>query len=333
LGQAKADQQSAKGELKVGVSQVKSLPSTPPLFALFAFGMGGLVLPLPNIQADAAHPPAKIWEQFSGEKALAHVQRLVDLGPRPPASDAIEKARDYIENQLKASGWQITRQSFNSDTPRGKTRFVNLIARWGRNKPERTSLFLLCSHYDTKTFDTFRFVGANDGGSSTGLLLELGSVLAQDPNLAAKTELVFFDGEEAYENFSGTDGLYGSRYFANELSETKTANQFRGGILFDMVGDRSLSITLPPDSPAQIAHDIFASADALKVRDHFTYFSQTILDDHVPLNQIGIPAIDLIDFEYPPWHTAEDTMDKLSGQSLQIVGSVAVYYLANFGLK
>jgi glutaminyl-peptide cyclotransferase len=283
--------------------------------------------------AESATAPEKISDQFSGEKALAHVQYLVDLGPHPPASDAIEKARDYIVNQLTASGWQTAEQPFTDQTPRGKVRFVNLIARFTRGKAETAPTFLLCTHYDTKTFDTFRFVGANDSGSSTGLLLELARVLGQHPNLAAKTELVFFDGEEAYENFSATDGLYGSRYFAKQLSESKATKEFRGGILFDMVGDRSLRITLPPNSPTQIAHDIFASADALKLRDYFTYFDQNIIDDHTPLNHIGIPTIDIIDFNYPPWHTAEDTIDKLSAQSLQTVGSVAAYYLSEFALK
>jgi glutaminyl-peptide cyclotransferase len=275
----------------------------------------------------------KIWEQFSGEKALAHVQYLVNLGPRTPGSGSIEKSRNYIENQLKASGWQTIQQAFSDETPRGKMRFVNLIARFTGSKAATAPAFLLCSHYDTKTFDTIRFVGANDAGSSTGLLLELARVLGQHPNLAAKIELVFFDGEEAYEDFSDTDGLYGSRYFAKQLSESKTAKQFTGGILFDMVGDRSLDITLPPDSPSQIARDVFASADALKLRNYFTYFDRSILDDHTPLNRIGIPTIDIIDFDYPPWHTAEDTMDKLSAQSLQIVGSVAAYYLSEFALK
>jgi glutaminyl-peptide cyclotransferase len=280
----------------------------------------------------APAPETKIWEQFSGEKALAHVQYLVDLGPRTPGSEAIGKSRDYIENQLKATGWQTIQQAFSDETPRGKVRFVNLIARSAGQKNIVPS-FLLCSHYDTKTFNNFRFVGANDAGSSTGLLLELARVLGQRPNLAAKIELVFFDGEEAYENFTDTDGLYGSRYFAKQLSESKTAKRFRGGILFDMVGDRSLDITLSPDSPAQIARDIFTSADALKLRNYFTYFDRSILDDHTPLNQVGIPTIDIIDFDYPPWHTAEDTMDKLSAQSLQIVGSVAAYYLSEFALK
>ena len=132
-------------------------------------------------------------------------------------------------------------------------------------------------------------------------------------------------------NFSETDGLYGSRYFAQQLSREKT--KFRGGILFDMVGDRSLSITLPPDSPAPMAREIFAASDALTVRDHFTYFDRQILDDHTPLNAAGVPTIDLIDFDFPPWHTAADTMDKLSPESLRIVGSVALYYLSQNALK
>ena len=274
---------------------------------------------------------AKIWQEFSGEKALANVQRLVDLGPHPAGSDAIGKARDYIEAQLRQSGWQVIRQAFTDDTPRGKIHFVNLIARFAGDGTQAPS-FLLCSHYDTKLFDTIRFVGANDGGSSTGLLLELARVLGQHPNLARKVELAFFDGEEAFENFSATDGLYGSRYFARQL-QGDDAKKIRGGILFDMIGDRSLDITLPPDSPSLLAQDVFAAAEALKLRKYFSYLDRNLIDDHAPLNAIGIPTIDIIDFNYPSWHTAGDTIDKISAQSLQVVGSVALYYLAEFGLK
>ena len=275
---------------------------------------------------------AKIWEEFSGEKALAHVQRLVDLGPHPAGFDTIEKARDYIEAQLRHSGWQVTRQAFTDDTPRGKIHFVNLIARFGDDTNPASQSLLLCSHYDTKLFDTIRFVGANDGGSSTGLLLEIARVLGQHASLARQVELAFFDGEEAYENFSATDGLYGSRYFARQLQD-EDAKRFRGGILFDMVGDRSLGITLPPNSPSAMAQDIFAAAEALKLRKYFSYFDRDLIDDHTPLNAVGIPTIDIIDFDYPSWHTADDTMDKISAQSLQTVGSVALYYLAESAFK
>ncbi len=274
----------------------------------------------------------KVWDEFSGEKAFAQVQRLVDFGPRPAGSKAVEKSRDYIEDQLRRSGWQVTRQAFSDDSPQGKIQFVNLIARFSGEKKAASPSFLLCSHYDTKMFDAIRFVGANDGGSSTGLLLELARVIGQHPNLARKVELVFFDGEEAFVRFSETDGLYGSRYFAKQL-QRDGAKQFRAGILFDMVGDRSLDITLPADSPPEMARDIFAAAEALKSRSYFTYLDRAMTDDHTPLNAIGIPVIDIIDFDFPWWHTADDTIDKISAQSLQIVGSVALYYLSELALK
>ena len=261
---------------------------------------------------------------------MRHVQALVDLGPRPPGSAALEKSRAYITKQLEGLGWKVAPQPFTSDTPRGKVSFVNLVASFPSRGKEQ-AVFLLCSHYDTKVFDSIRFVGANDGGSSTGALIEMARVLALHPSLAAKTLLVFFDGEEAYENFTDTDGLYGSRYFAAHMPRPK--NEIRGGLLLDMVGDRSLTITLSPDSPPQLTLDIFASAEALKLRDHFTYFQSAILDDHSPLNAAGITTIDLIDFDFPPWHTAEDTMDKISAESLQIVGAVTLYYLSNFAFK
>src|SRR5205823_11229093 len=132
--------------------------------------------------------------------------------------------------QLKSAGWTVTRSEFSDQTRRGKMTFVNLIARFGTSEKKEAAQFLLCSHYDTKTFETIRFVGANDGGSSTGLLVEMARVLAMSPALAAKIELLFFDGEEAFENFTATDGLYGSRHFASELREL--AKNFRGGILF-----------------------------------------------------------------------------------------------------
>ena len=291
-----------------------------------------LVVTLTICAASSRAAETKIWEEFSGEKALLHVQHLVDLGPHPVDSDAIEKAREYIEAQLRHSGWQVTRQGFTEETPRGKVRFVNLIARFSGDGNAAAPSFLLCSHYDTKLFDAIRFVGANDGGSSTGLLLELARVIGGRPNMARKIELVFFDGEEAYENFSETDGLYGSRYFAKQL-EADGAKQFRGGILFDMIGDRSLDITLPADSPPAMVRDVFAAAEALKLRNYFSYLDRDLIDDHAPLNAIRIPTIDIIDFDYAWWHTADDTLDKISAQSLKITGSVALYYLSELALK
>jgi hypothetical protein len=294
-----------------------------PLTGLFV-----LLLTLSSCHAASSN----VWEELSGDKALQHVQHLVDLGPRPVGSEAIEKARVYIEKQLTDFGWHVDRQTFTDSTPRGVTTFVNLIARIP-NKRKAEPMFLLLSHYDTKIFQDFRFVGANDGGSSTGLLIEIARVLAQHPDMAAKVELVFFDGEEAFEEFSATDGIYGSRHFAKEIHDAGKAANYRGGILFDMIGDKSLDVTLPPDSPSQMATAIFTSAERLNLRQHFTYFDAGITDDHSPLNAAGVPVIDLIDFDFPYWHTAEDTMDKISAESLQTVGRVALYYVSEFALK
>ncbi|MGI8891244.1 MAG: M28 family peptidase, partial [Chthoniobacterales bacterium] len=229
-----------------------------------------------------------IWTEFSGENALGHVQDLVDFGPRPAQSDAIKKTRDYLRRSLESNGWQVQEQNFTQPTPRGPVTFVNLIAR----RPNASSrVFLVGSHYDTKTFDDLRFVGANDGGSSTGALLEMARVLNQHPDLASRVELVFFDGEEAYEHFTRTDGLYGSRYFAQLLLDAGKVRDYCGGIVWDMMGDRNLTITLPPDSPPELARGIFAAADALQVRDHFTYLNDDMIDDHSPLNEAGIPTI------------------------------------------
>lgn len=291
-----------------------------------------LIVCIPILSACGREQEA-LWENVSGDRALAHVQALVDFGPRPPGSEALEKSRVYIEKQLHDVGWEVTRQTFTNETPRGAMTFVNLIARFrgkGTGAGAQPS-FLLCSHYDTKIFDDGPFVGANDGGSSTGLLVELARVLSERPGLAAKIQLVFFDGEEAVETFTGRDGLYGSRYFASELTKTGMTTQFHGGILLDMIGDRSLGVTLPVDSPSDMAKNIFAAAEALKCRNQFTYFDHgEIYDDHTPLNAAGIPTIDLIDFEYPSWHTLEDTMDKISAESLGTVGRVVVYYLTRF---
>ncbi len=257
---------------------------------------------------------------------MASAKTQVDFGPRPSGSDALAQTRAYLVGELQKLGWDVTPQAFNDDTPRGKVAFVNLIARYN-GAPDSSQTVLIASHYDTKLFDTIRFVGADDGASSTGALLEMARVLALDPDLAWRVELVFFDGEEAVQGFTDTDGLYGSRHFAEDLKKTGKASQFKACFLWDMIGDKDLTVTLPPDSPADLAKLIFASADSLGVRSHFSYFESTVLDDNTPLNKIGIPSLDMIDFHYDYWHTADDTLDKISAESMQTVGQVTLYAL------
>jgi glutaminyl-peptide cyclotransferase len=297
------------------------------LVALLGAGSTGCKRSRPYLVKFAApEPPAEIWKEFSGEMALQNVDAIVSHGPRPSGSPALEQTRQYIITALKGFGWETERQTFTAPTPRGSVEFTNLIARYaGATKGAQE--VLLCSHYDTKLFDTIRFVGANDAGSSTGALIEMARVLAMDPSLAWRVELVFFDGEEAVQQFNDSDGIYGSRHYAKTLVESGRARSIKFGILWDMMGDKDLTITMPPDSPSNLARAVLGGADALGVRPHFSYHSMNVTDDHTPLNKAGVPTIDLIDFDYEPWHTADDTMDKLSAESLRTVGAVTLWVL------
>jgi hypothetical protein len=274
----------------------------------------------------APAPPLEIWKEFSAERAMYYTKRVVDFGPRPAGSPELAQLRAYLTEQLAKHGWDAKEQAFESDTPIGRVRFVNLVARF-RGAPASSQQAIVCAHYDTKLYSTIRFVGANDGGSGTGALVELARVLAMDPGLAWRVEIVYFDGEEAIRDFSETDGLYGSRHYARDLRATERHKQFKFAVLWDMIGDVDLRITLPPDSPPELARGFFKAAETLGTRDRITYFHSPILDDHVPLNMIGIPAINLIDFEFPAWHTADDTLDKVSGESMAKVASLTLWYL------
>ncbi|NBV86843.1 MAG: M28 family peptidase, partial [Verrucomicrobia bacterium] len=276
--------------------------------------------------------PLELWSEFSGQRALEHARLQVECGPRAAGSPELARARERIVSALQASGWNTELQEFTPPTPNGPVRMVNVVARFPSEPGNRAGLasqkVIVASHYDTKLFRTISFVGANDGASSTGALLELARVLAMDPPLAAQVELVFFDGEEAVQQFTETDGLYGSRYYATQLRDSGRATQFKCAIVWDMIGDKDLTITLPIDSPRALTVGMLASAEKLNCKNAFRIFERPMLDDHVPLNQIArIPALDVIDFEYAPWHTADDTLDKLSASSLQTIGSVTLHYL------
>lgn len=277
--------------------------------------------------------------QFSGERAMRHVEALVGFGPRPAGSEALEKSRVYIEEQLAALGWEVERQTFTKTTKlRGKVTFVNLRARYAGGGAaeidwnEGGGMVVVASHYDTKWYEDIVFVGANDAGSSTGALIELARVLGEDHrDLAGKVELVFFDGEEAFgENITAEDGLYGSLYYSRSLWRPKPAeNKPSYGIVLDMIGDRDLLVTPPPNSGQGLVQLAIDCANDLGYGEHFAPGRTPITDDHVPLDTIArFPSTDLIDFSYEGiWHTEHDTLDKISAESLEIVGNVTVEML------
>ena len=269
--------------------------------------------------------------QFSGTNAYQHVESLVDFGPRIPGSQAIENARLYIERKLQEFGWVMVRQSFNDDTPNGSIEFINLRARFpmipddGIEWKDGGNIILLCSHYDTKILKGIEFIGANDGGSSTGVLLELARVFSNSPEMARRVELVFFDGEEAIVDFTPTDGLYGSRHYAKFWRSAPIDKKPEAAYVLDLVGDKSMRIDPPYDSPSNLLSELYTAANNLGHRSLFGIYPTPITDDHVPLNAAGIPALNIIDSHYiskGKWHTAGDNLNSISEENMDIIGEV-----------
>jgi len=252
------------------------------------------------------------------------------MGPRPPGSPAASRARAYVVERLRESGLEVEEDPFEATTPLGPLPMANVLARLPGSSPKS---ILLGTHYDTKKFDAFEFVGANDGGSGTGLLLELARVLAGRKDRRATIRFAFFDGEEALVEWSATDGLYGSRHLVDRWTKDGTLRDLGAFVLLDMVGDRDLTIFREQRSTESLTR-IFAEA-AQKTGHRAKFFQRSISldDDHIPFIEARIPSIDLIDYAYGPpaypgagryWHTAEDTLDKVSAESLAIVGEVVL---------
>ena len=269
---------------------------------------------------------------FDGQKAFAHVRAQVEFGPRPAGSEALERTRGYLLAQLRSYGLKPRLDEFSPVTPKGRVKMKNIIAEIPGRQPET---IIIASHYDTKEFADFRFVGANDGGSSTGILLELARVLASTATTRSLTlQLVFFDGEEAFcrewsECLEGNDNTYGSRHLAEQISRSGKSGQYKAMILLDMVGDRNLAIPREENSSPWLVNAIWQTAREIGLSQHFPNSTHWMTDDHLPFLKAGISAVDLIDFDYGDdsesyWHTSKDTLDKIDPRSLQVVGDVVL---------
>lgn len=265
------------------------------------------------LRADAA-------VQFSGQKALDYTRTVVSFGERVPGSAAHRRTEDYIIRILKKDGAQIDFDSFTASTPRGNLPMRNIIAKFG---PAGQPIVLLAGHYDTKFLPGF--VGANDAGSSTGILLAIADVLKANPP-RFNVWLLFLDGEEAVRNWTPTDSVYGSRHLARKLAQEGYLPKIRGLILADMIGDKDLDVAKEMNSTEWLRDFVATAAREMGYARYFFQQEMYIDDDHQPFLKVGIPSVDLIDFTYGPnqayWHTRKDTMDKLSVHSFQVVGSV-----------
>ena len=252
---------------------------------------------------------------------------MVALGPRPVGSIAHETMQRYIVEQSKAAGWSVEQDRFTATTPNGPVPMNNIVA---RRPGSSARVIILAAHYDTMHFSEFHFVGANDGASGAGLLLGLAPILAKR-NSQHAIWLVWLDGEEPIREWSASDSLYGSRHMASKLQSEGAVPNITAFVLVDMIGDRNLDILRETNSTPWLTDLVWGVAHRLGYERHFLSSSLTISDDHLPFLAVGIPSVDLIDYNYGRptfWHTAEDTFDKLSAQSLQVVGDVLLEAVA-----
>ena len=274
-----------------------------------------------------AKPPA-----ISGAAALEEVRAFLAVGPRDAGTPGAERAANVLADRLRALGVEAAIQEFREPSPLGpETVFRNVLGRI----PGRTDrIVLLGSHYDTKA-GIPDFVGANDSGSSTGLLLELARAFAAGAPPELEIRFAFFDGEESRIEYGPTDGFHGSRHLARTMAADGSLSNVVAMILLDMVGDRDLTLTIPRNCTPWLVSAAFAAARAEGVRERFQLYPYNVGDDHVAFFERGVPAINFIDFEFGSgpglndyWHTPADTLDKVSAESLDLVGRVAARLVA-----
>jgi len=274
-------------------------------------------------------PP--IPTNFNGERAMDHVRKQIEFGPRPPGSAQLEKTRSYIVDQLKSYNLQVSLDEFTVTTPQGEKKMANIVAEF---PGEAKDLILITSHYDTKFFKDMQFVGANDPAASVGTLLEIGRVLGSLKDKPKMTyRLVFFDGEEAFcENWDdctkpdAPDNTYGSRHYARQLDAKNELNNTHALILLDMMGYKELELGRDTMSTKWLQNIIWETGRELGYQKVFVDREEGVGgDDHEAFVKLGIPSVDLIQLtSYPFWHKADDTIDKISARSMKIVGDTVL---------
>jgi hypothetical protein len=270
---------------------------------------------------------AEIEPERPALEARAKVAALCALGPRDAGTIGAAEAAEWIAGELDAAGLPPIVDVFAEQAGDGETvTFRNVTALLpGRTRKH----ILLLSHYDTKAGVAPDFVGANDGGSSTGLLLALARWFKDNPLDDATLTFAFLDGEECRVDYGPHDGLHGSRRLAAQLKAARA--RLDAVILLDMVGDADLSLTIPANVDGRLMATLSQSAARLGMQGRVRRHAADMLDDHQPFLDLGYPAIDIIDFEYGSapelndyWHTPQDTPDKISDATLDAVGALVI---------
>ena len=280
--------------------------------ALLCFSMSGLAWP------QAATP----LPRFNGDRALAYTRDFVATGPRWVGSKGHAKAQAFLEKQFAKD--HLEKDSFTASTPAGPLAMTNYIVKFPGTKD---GIIVLASHYDTNyPLKDTGYVGANDSGSSTGLLLELANSFRGKKLDGYSVWLVFFDGEEAIKGWSDSDSTYGSAHLAAKWQADGTLKNIKAFLLADMIGDRDLGVERDLSSTPWLLDVVGQAAAKYGDQSYFFQRQEAVGDDHTPFMQRHVPCADIIDFDYGYqnafWHTPQDTMDKLSAKSLTIVGDV-----------
>lgn len=278
-------------------------------------------LPVLNLPPDTGPPPT-----FDADRAFQYIKDIVKFGPRPLGSANHNKVEDYLDSRLK--GDQVEDDIFTADTPEGKFPVHNIVAKFPGTKD---GIIIMASHYDTNyPLRNTSYIGANDGGSSSALLLEIANQLRGKPNEGYSVWLVWDDAEEAIKPDNEVDflkdSLYGIRHLAEKWQADGTLKKVKAFLLADMIGDADLNIDRDLNSTPWLESVVHEAATRMGYQSHFFARLNRVDDDHLPFVERGVPCADLIDFTYGYnnvfWHTPQDTVDKLSQKSLEIVGTV-----------
>jgi glutaminyl-peptide cyclotransferase len=272
--------------------------------------------------------PTSLHDEFNAQKAYAYTAEVAGFGERWPGSPGHKKTEDLIQQILRRDGAEVETDDFIATTPRGPVPVHNIIGKFNMSGDPKQDIFILAGHYDT----LFKrgFIGANDGASSTAILLEFADALAHQKT-RMQIWLVWTDLEEAIHSFGGNDGLYGSRHLAQKLASNGMVSRIRGLFLLDMIGDKDLNVARENGSSGWLQNFISQAANQLGYGHYFFQYETNIIDDHASFIQVGIPGVDVVDAEYGRMgvrfdsmgefhHSNADTMDKVSQHSLEVVG-------------
>jgi Zn-dependent M28 family amino/carboxypeptidase len=293
-----------------------------------------LTISLAVLAACGAVAAPTLHDSFDGKQAYAYTKQVSDFGERWPGSPGHQKTEDLIHKVLAAAGATVEADNFTAKTPRGNIEVHNIIGKFNVTADPNQAIVILAGHYDT----LFKpgFIGANDGGSSTGIVLAFADALAHQKT-KMQVWLMWTDLEEAIESFVGDDGLYGSRHFAQKLKAQGLVPRIRGFFLLDMIGDKDLSVSQEQESSPVLQGIIAKAAAELGYTKYFFQSRSDIIDDHKSFIDVGIPSVDVVDAEFGRMgkdpatgrdfdgmgefhHANTDTMDKVAQQSLEIVG-------------